>query len=162
MNNAAITLSHVCEGQPILDLSGLPQHPPEHQPDLQRQQQQTEHGNQLLAEQDNKISSKSYILQEVPCPPAHQNPPAHVTWQNLRYPNPKGDTITNMYGFTLGMYGLDIREDALASAAGRYYFSEDQGQLVGHSNVLVATTQIKPDLLPELIKEGSHFLPNIL
>jgi len=30
-----------------------------------------------------------------------------------------------MYGFTLGIYGLDIQEDALASAAGQYYFSEN-------------------------------------
>ena len=50
MNNIAITLSHVCEGQLILNLLGLPQHPPKHQPDFQRQQQQTEYGNQLLAE----------------------------------------------------------------------------------------------------------------
>jgi len=44
-----------------------------------------------------------------------------------------------MYGFTLRIYGLDIREDALASAIGWYYFSKDQGQLVGHLNILVAT-----------------------
>jgi len=44
-----------------------------------------------------------------------------------------------MYGFTLGIYRLDIQEDALVSAVGQYYFSEDQSQLVGHLNVLVAT-----------------------
>jgi len=43
-----------------------------------------------------------------------------------------------MYGFTLGIYGLDIREDTLASAVGWYYFSENQSQLVGHLNVSVA------------------------
>ena len=160
MNNAVITHSHACEKQPILNLSGLPQYSLEHQLDLQHQQQQTAHGDRLLAEQD-KISSKSYIPQEVPWPPAHQNPPAHATRQDPRYPNPEEDTTTNMYGFTPGMYRLDIRKAAWASAAGRYYLSEDQGQLVGYSNVSVTTTQIKPDPSPELVDEESHSSPNM-
>lgn len=148
MNNAPITPSHTCEEQPILD--------------LRRRQQQTAHGNRLLAEQDNKISSKSYIPQEAPWPPAHQKPPVHATRQNPRYPNPEEGTITNMYRFPLGVCRLDIRKAALASAAGRYYLSEDQGQLVGNSNVSVTTIQIKSDPSLDLVDEGSHSSPNTL